>query len=289
MLGADPELLLVGAHGAVVSSSEQVADANLKAQFGKDGGGTLAELRPRPCEQPLDLVRNLRTAMCAAPAKVRRLRWVAGSHALGMPIGGHIHFGHPKLRLQRGALHSYQARINAAVRCLDVYLAPAVLLVEDRRQAAWRRHPNNNSHPYGGLGDMREQPHGFEYRVPGSWLTSPHVALAVLSLAKVLVHESLSRRMGSDFNVLRDIDSLRHDFAIANLAPFRSRQERRWAEIERCELFPALKDECLLLRRLADAGRTWFPPHEVKVAWGVDGATSWSDPLTLKRIWRGVR
>ncbi len=134
----------------------------------------LAEVRPPPSPDPLELVENLRRAFARAASAVRghRISFQAGGTALRrFSIGGHIHFSNARLSTD-------------LLRALDNYVALPVLLLENPVSSRLRR-PR-----YGYLGDWRPQPHGgFEYRTPGSWVISPQYAAAVLCLAKAVAQD----------------------------------------------------------------------------------------------------
>src|SRR5690606_14491149 len=99
LIGADPEFLLFAPDGRLV-----FADAFLpkRGPAGCDAAYIdgrrmypLAEVRPIPASEPLDLLRNTYRALRAASLRIAdpRLRWLAGGWpACGYPIGGHLHF-----------------------------------------------------------------------------------------------------------------------------------------------------------------------------------------------------
>lgn len=175
MLGADPEFILVDAHGRLKMASQYFP---IRGTVGCDAiwQGTnrshkpLVELRPRPSHSSREIVIRLMRGMLYAAKKINnpKIRWLAGGlpHPR-FPIGGHIHFSGIPLT-------------SALLRALDNYLALPLILVEDERSI--KRRPK-----YGFLGDFRTQFHGgFEYRTPPSWLISPTITKGVLSLARVI-------------------------------------------------------------------------------------------------------
>jgi len=175
MLGCDPEFLLLSAQGKVVSADrflarEGAVGCDAVVQSGHRLLLPLAELRPRPSDDPRELTRNLHRTMQLAARAIpdASLAWLAGGMPLkGFALGGHIHFSRIQLNVH-------------LLRALDNYLALPLLLLEGA--GARGRRPR-----YGCLGDFRRQPHGgFEYRTPPSWLASPAIARGVLTLASLI-------------------------------------------------------------------------------------------------------
>lgn len=171
-LGADPEFVLVAESGLVAADRVFPLEGEVGCDGFRDritGVHPLGELRPAPSTSPAGLVENIRALLIKAQRRLpwRSVRWLAGSMPWpGIMAGGHIHFGMPP---------------NAQlVRALDNYLAVPLVLIENRERAVLRRSR------YGFLGEIRLQPHGFEYRTLSSWLWSPRVTLGVMALAHVI-------------------------------------------------------------------------------------------------------
>ncbi|WP_438445742.1 putative amidoligase domain-containing protein [Gorillibacterium sp. sgz5001074] len=175
LLGADPEFVLRRPDGHFVSASRYLEK---EGAVGCDAVvlsrskviHPLAELRPKPCASPPELVRELYRTMRQAAALIGddSLAWLAGSMpAKGLPIGGHVHVSGVWLN-------------ERLLRALDNYVALPLVLAEG--QAAGRRRPR-----YGFLGDCRRKRHGgFEYRSLPSWLSTPQLALAVFALVRAV-------------------------------------------------------------------------------------------------------
>lgn len=175
MLGADPEFVLRRPDGHFVSASKYLEK---EGAVGCDAVvlsrsrviHPLAELRPKPCADPAELVRELYRTMRKASSLIGddSLAWLAGSMpAKGLPIGGHVHVSGVWLN-------------ERLLRALDNYVALPLLLIEG--EAAGRRRPR-----YGFLGDCRRKRHGgFEYRSLPSWLATPELALAVFALVRAV-------------------------------------------------------------------------------------------------------
>ncbi|MCD1257343.1 hypothetical protein B5M42_000650 [Paenibacillus athensensis] len=175
MLGCDPEFLLLNPQGKVVSADrffarEGAVGCDAVVQSGHRILLPLAELRPRPSDDPRELTGNLHRTMQLAARAIPddSLAWLSGGMPLkGFALGGHIHFSRVQLNVH-------------LLRALDNYLALPLLLLEGA--GARGRRPR-----YGFLGDFRRQSHGgFEYRTPPSWLASPAIARGVLTLASLI-------------------------------------------------------------------------------------------------------
>src|SRR5690606_17952603 len=123
----------------------------------------IAELRPRPENDPSQLVRNMQRLLLRMPRALRRRRygWYAGSGRAPYHTGGHVHFSGLPLT-------------GPIIRALDTYLALPFLLIENPVKARRRRAK------YGRLGEVRRKRWGFEYRTPPSWLVAPRFAEAAL-------------------------------------------------------------------------------------------------------------
>lgn len=178
MLGADPEFMFER-HGEYLHASN--FDLKPALAFGADQNTRLVEMRAMPSRSALEVVASilstLRWLYRTCPA-VQSCTWRAGAFAHRDGIGGHVHLG--RKRSQRAA----------EVRALDglaFVMRQAGLFPE----AEWTRRSEGDQfgQRYGMYGDVRAQRHGYEYRTLPSWLTSPHLAFLVLTLAKLVVFD----------------------------------------------------------------------------------------------------
>jgi hypothetical protein len=284
-LGADPEFLCFSKGGSVQSASA-IIGTKYDSKFGVDGGGTAFELRPEPSTDPDKVVqsiqKSIQNGMKAHPS-LAKLNWRGGG-SIHNPIGGHIHFGTASLHLP-----NFDAGLLA--KHLDMFLAIPVLSVEKKEEAIARRDTG-----YGGLSDMRCQAWGCEYRTCGSWVTSPAIALAVLSLAKVVACESLSGLiLVSDYFTINGQQFARYTLPA-------SVTEKSWARIERMELFPKYKKNIEIMKELAKRGQTWHV-GDMKDAWNAltpkmiarikkaqaRAAEAPEHATKLSDIWKGLR
>ena len=280
-IGADPEFGFLSNDRVVEAIDIIECENEDRDQFGIDGCAVVAELRPSPSTNPLEVVSNIASVMYEGAKRNPETAgcvWKAGSDVKGNPIGGHIHFGTNEITRRN------KPRKQVFLRALDTYLAQTVILLEDPEEAVSRRQDSD----YGGLSDCRDQRWGFEYRTPSSWLTSPYVAAGVLCLAKAIVWETLYNGLdsGSDYE---DIDE--DAFIEADLKPIRATFKKDlWPDIRKFELYKKYKQPINFLHTLIENKKNWFPTCGMKTAWGVE-STPDVGPLeqtTIKDIWSGV-
>lgn len=254
VLGADPEFILRNRRtGRTVSASRFFSRWGVvgldRIYFRRNGVNfyPLAEVRPPPSADPLQLVENLRRAIARAAGAVRghNITFEAGGTAKRrFTLGGHIHFSN--VRLTTDLLHA-----------LDNYLALPVLFLENPVSCRKRR-PR-----YGFLGDWRPQPHGgFEYRTPASWMISPQYAAAVLCLAKAIVQDyPLLRR-----NVLLTAANQRA-FYRADKTVLRPHFWSLWQDLQASPVFKEFKQYIELIHHMVSFERRWNERIDLKRRW----------------------
>nr|MBO2471691.1 hypothetical protein [Bacillota bacterium] len=254
VLGADPEFILRNRRtGRTVSAARFFPRWGVvgldRACFKRNGVliYPLAEVRPPPSPDPLELVENLRRAIAKAASAVRgrRISFEAGGTSLrSFSIGGHIHFSNVRLSTD-------------LLRALDNYLALPVLMLENPVSSRLRR-PR-----YGYLGDWRPQPHGgFEYRTPGSWVVSPHYAAAVLCLAKAVAQDyPLLRR-----NVFLSLDNQRAFYA-ADKPTLRPYFFALWRDLQQSPVAREFHKHLALVHQMVSEERRWNERVDIKKRW----------------------
>jgi len=282
LLGADPEFGLMRGDKTIVPKLLS------NHQFGLDGCGRIAELRPDPAESPQELVANIKKILQSVPFRdITKYSWKAGNMAGENPIGGHIHFGNGKFHTNYAGRGKYPNEKAAAV--LDTFLAVPIALIEDKEEASQRR-----TFSYGNLGNFRSQIWGIEYRTLGSWLVSPEIATSTLALAKVLMYEFLFKRLrvaelgyGSGGARIPSginegmFDSRNREYL---LGLFNTAKPR----IESCYLYPEYKDEINLIFDLIASNKNWFDDF------GKDMRKTWDikfpdlRKVNLASIWKKV-
>jgi len=255
MMGADPELALF--KNGRFYNADNIEGLSISDRFGKDGCGAIVELRPTPAEEPSQLVENLRICLAEGLEKypaIRRCELKAGSYYGGHPIGGHIHFGTRNVRRD-----SYPNIVS----CLDATVAQITVPLEERAPALARRSS------YGGLGDWREQRWGFEYRAPSSWMTSPKIALGVLSLAKVVVAEALLDADGSFLRQCHTLLSGAAGFTVTRIRRMAANLPTIRGALGECHLYPKYNKDIEFLYALVLDGRTWMTDRTLSEEWGL--------------------
>ncbi len=248
-VGSDAEFLCLDGYDEVVNSSSY--DASYNSCFGADGNGVLFEARPEPSKNPLEVVYNIQDIFfrqIITNQKFNNFKWIAGSYYCGYPLGGHIHFG-LKGKIGMGESSSY----------LDNYLGSISILLEKKNDGLYRR-----SSGYGRISDCRNQPYGFEYRTPSSWLVSPYISAAFLCLAKTIMFEVLNNKK---FKFNTYVDS--RNFYLMQTEFVLTKFSEIWRDITKMKLYQTYKPYLDILYFLVKNRLTWFPKHNMKTAWGV--------------------
>ena len=180
-LGADPEFVFQSpdhSGDTGYAFSQQIGLNTLEA-FGSDMTGRQAELRAWPNRSALyvvaSLVDTLRWMSVRYP-KVFLYKWIANAYFGGDGVGGHIHFGR-----KRGDRDASVKSLDALTTLLT-YTGAVDGAGQLQRIVATR---------YGRPGDIRVQPHGYEFRTMPTWMASPWAAFLTLTLAKLCIFHSL--------------------------------------------------------------------------------------------------
>lgn len=197
-LGADPEFALL-LNGRRIAARSVLTGAGTRSIVGPDGGSVLAEVRPAPSPSPVGLITNIQTSLQHAVRRWPHLayyQWAAGAYPGGYPAGGHIHFGGNWEGTSLIEMTRHHDRMRNTLNHLDFVLTEFEALWstgELHRQWLNRR----GTTTFGQPGAFRFQPHGFEYRMPASWLIHPTLAIAETTLALLTVRWSLSHPIGA--------------------------------------------------------------------------------------------
>lgn len=185
-IGADPEFVLLSNYGTVQNANNHKMFTSGQAEIGCDGCGTPVEIRPPPA-----LLTNIDKftsdihdifGTIARYCHKEELKILGGCEYEGSaPIGGHIHFGGNDF-LEYKNRESYK-NVDKLRWLLDMYFIPIInsFIPPEKIQ---RRIDIG----YGRLGQVRDQPHGFEYRTPYSFLISPLLTKASFALAALIGH-----------------------------------------------------------------------------------------------------
>ena len=167
-IGADPEFEIISEHGDFIEANRLFGNAGQEStgqEIGCDGVASTGEIRPKPSTNPLGLTRNIKrlvrqinSMQCMSGNKI----WVGGG--VNVTTGGHIHLGMQNMSPQlRETLYELVAE-------------PVLIFQSDRRkqgeQGNWTK---------GASGNVREQPHGCEWRPLPSFIINEEITAAVLS------------------------------------------------------------------------------------------------------------
>ena len=271
-IGADPEFCVV--KNDTLKNGESFKECNC---FGHDGGGIALEIRPDFSKDPLRVVsnihRNLLQVVMKDPKFLSEYEWHAGSYVKGSPIGGHIHVG---------GIPTTTLKVVTACNWLDQFVGSTTVLLEKHEDGVFRRNAG-----YGGKSDYRTNEHGFEYRTPSSWVTSPYIAAAVLCLAKATIHEAIKQK-GSGCPDLVTAEQIRR----MNTGPIRGNFPKIWEGITKMELYKEYQPQIDLIATLINNKRTWFPKTSMKESWGMVNFDEMQKPENenhkLESIWSEV-
>ncbi|OCT14220.1 hypothetical protein A8709_25645 [Paenibacillus pectinilyticus] len=253
MLGCDPEFLLMNPQGKVVFADRFLMRSGAVGCDAIVLSGhrvilPLAELRPQPSVEPLQLAKHVRRTMGLAARKIHdeSLAWLSGGMPVkGYPLGGHIHFS-------RCWMNSH------LLRALDAYLALPLVMIED--ESTRSRRPR-----YGFLGDFRKKSHGgFEYRTLPSWLTTPEITKGVFTLAALIVNNywQLPRQPLQE----PDIQA-----AYYHGDKFRLQEEvaKLWKDLEMLKGYEVHKADLERLRLRIATGEPWNEMADIRIAWKI--------------------
>jgi len=180
-LGADPEFEI---RDVKTNCLKAAHDFDLRTgpeyKVGADGASNTGEFRLDPG--------NWRQASESLGKLIGQLRAIVGTEynayagsGKDVPLGGHIHFGNVKITVE-------------LLRKLDQFIANPLNKISDyehRRGHGYGRPTGNLSLEEAQRHDAwRDQPHGWEYRTPLSWISHPIIARGVLAISGALARAS---------------------------------------------------------------------------------------------------
>ncbi|MEK6882062.1 MAG: hypothetical protein AABY22_20770, partial [Nanoarchaeota archaeon] len=102
------------------------------------------------------------------------------------------------------------------------------------------------------------------YRTPGSWITSPYIAAAILCLGKTVMFESLNNTKFKWQSFVKPTD-----FTLMNTETVKKKFPEIWKDITKMQLYQKYKPYIDLLYFLVNSNLTWFPSVTMKNAWGI--------------------
>lgn len=274
-MGADPEFLCIGEGGNVVFADDHFNESNgdYDEELSADGGGVAFEIRPKPSVEPLKIINNIRNVLlkqCLMDNKFMNYKWMADSYYKDYSCGGHIHFGTKK-------------RIDplTASGILDNYTGLVSILLETKQEGFGRRQYGG----YGGPSDYRKQLHGFEYRTPSSWISSPYLASSILCLSKVVMFDMLNN---PNFKCLEVIE--RQDILNMDVEKIRGNFSKIYNHVKTMILYPKYKSYIDLIDYMITNKLTWHPNVSMQEAWGICDLTGYkAKKVSLNSIWANYK
>lgn len=148
-------------------------DFGYDTEIGCDGNSTVGELRPLYAYTPQEHYENIKRLVGEIDIpNIYEIR--AGTRVANHSIGGHIHFG------------ICDCIIDELVNYISQYAGIPLRKIEHEEDL---KHRGYSEFGYGKFGSFNINDHGFEWRMPASWLVSSEIALAALSLTYVVVKE----------------------------------------------------------------------------------------------------
>lgn len=260
-LGADPEFLILDKFKILDASLHNFKVTNF-GSIGHDGHKWIAELRPNYSNDPLQIIQNMRAIMISKinhDPKFANYDFLAGSYYQEKSLGGHIHFSSnsPDIKQMARVTNGY---LNWTY-ILDNYVTLCTILLENVDEGKKRRHSGD----YGFYGDWRPQSWGFEHRTCSSWISSPHIAAAILCLSKVVMHEILNNP-NFPFRVKDCYD----DFHYMKVDKLRSRFPEIWCDIQKMSLYGKYKPYIDLIYNFVSKRKNWCSSNKkLKESWGI--------------------
>jgi hypothetical protein len=168
-VGADPEFEIISSDDGFVEASSLFGEMN--AEIGYDGHSATGEFRPQPHRSPLGLTRNIKrlvrklnSMQCMSGSKV----WVGGG--INVTTGGHIHFGLKGMNEEAKSM------------LYDLVAEPVLAF-----QSAVRKKNEVSNWGKGSSGNLRDQPHGCEWRPLPSFIVNEEITAAILCTSYAIV------------------------------------------------------------------------------------------------------
>lgn len=172
-IGADPEFEIVDEDNRLIPAHDLWG---MTGEIGCDGHTSTGELRPKPAETPLALVRNIRRLIrkLASHPKIPPNAKIQAGGGIHITTGGHIHFSVKKMTpAMKEALH---------------YLIGDAVIPHQGGQ----RVNLTNTTDRGGSDAVREKEHGTEWRSLPSWLVSEDMCTAIIVVSYCIMKDCVN-------------------------------------------------------------------------------------------------
>ena len=219
-LGADPEFEVHRRDGSFISAEAVITDYGNRKQFGCDGSSSTGEIRTDPGD-PEIVVKSISEILTKAARQLSGYGLYAGA-GTNVSLGGHIHFS---------GISSMIFILNE----LDSLIAIPLKKISN--------YTFRENHFYGQLGEYRNQPHGWEYRSPCSWISHPLIAAGVLQIAYecAKAYEKTGKTFSSKEELIQyvELTDLRAAEKIKTFYKIIDRMVAKNVKLESVELFQA--------------------------------------------------
>ena len=203
-LGLDPEFGFVKNGELYSADNVPYADGG---NFGKDGHSSTAELRPLPSSNVAALVQNVEECLAIGyhtlpEVATADVKWDIFSGRAA--YGGHIHIGEMEDLVQGD--------------CLLLQLMVGIPMRGYTYPDGWTARIKNGS--YGRWRDIREQPHGLEWRTPGGFWGNKQLLTAYLTACKRMLDVPSPQRREAQAWAQKEMDTLSSEFHSGNVEAF---------------------------------------------------------------------
>lgn len=175
LIGCDPEFVIKNNGNLRISAASYFREAQRTYGYvGLDGNSTVGEIRPAAAASPEELVMNIHACLSLAYLILKeqdvldQLSLYAGTFQVGLPLGGHVHFG--------GNL------AEAPYKSVVGKLLDKTLGVMTKVIAPPERVQRRLGCGYGSFGAHRTQGYGTEWRTPPSWIINKPIAQSFIEL-----------------------------------------------------------------------------------------------------------
>jgi len=170
-VGCDPEFEVVNLENNEIINAEEVIKGNTSTKIGVDGSGDQVEVRP-DAGTPIQVTQNIRNLI--KKFSVDYPNYDLTDRGDDYPLGGHIHIG-------VGMNYEPPSKL---VELFDDFIGRPTLRLSGEARSDYRE-----------LGQVRVQPHGFEYRTcPAATFQNAAISCIIMKLAKNLTRKFIDEQ-----------------------------------------------------------------------------------------------